>query len=107
MASPQSTSFDMFNDSPTNNMLELSGGRGAIPADDGFLPHLAPEMQAALRENWDDDDGYYAFRVGEMICGDSTQQYKVIGKYGRGVFSVVLRCQDTVDTAQPDIALKV
>lgn len=40
-------------------------------------------------------------------AGGRRQQYKVVGKYGRGVFSIVLRCSDLSDPETPDVALKV
>eukprot|EP01006_Ploeotia_vitrea_P032786 TRINITY_DN64965_c0_g1_i1.p1 TRINITY_DN64965_c0_g1~~TRINITY_DN64965_c0_g1_i1.p1 ORF type:complete len:692 (+),score=85.95 TRINITY_DN64965_c0_g1_i1:38-2113(+) len=79
--------FDMFCDSPSN-LLQLQEEAGQ-PNDDGFEPHIKAEMQAHLHENWDDVDGYYTFRNGEILHG----KFKVMGKYGRGVFSVVLRCE--------------
>jgi len=40
-------------------------------------------------ENWDDGDGYYMARPGEVI----ESRYRVLGVVGRGVFSSVLRAK--------------
>jgi len=37
--------FDMFSDSAVAPLPPAPGAKGDIPADDGFLPHLAPEMR--------------------------------------------------------------
>jgi len=43
--------------------------------------------------------------VGEVLRGEGAQQYQVVGKYGRGVFSIVLHCTDLATGA--DVAIKV
>lgn len=44
----------------------------------------------ALTDNWDDAEGYYRIRIGEML--DS--RYVVSGITGQGVFSVVVMARD-------------
>ena len=41
--------------------------------------------------NWDDEEGYYCFRVNELLHN----RYLVKDRLGRGVFSSVLRAIDT------------
>jgi serine/threonine-protein kinase PRP4 len=41
-------------------------------------------------DNWDDSDGYYHFRPGDILNG----QYQVFANQGRGVFSSVVRVRD-------------
>eukprot|EP00193_Tetraselmis_chui_P021788 CAMPEP_0177793834 /NCGR_PEP_ID=MMETSP0491_2-20121128/25303_1 /TAXON_ID=63592 /ORGANISM="Tetraselmis chuii, Strain PLY429" /LENGTH=845 /DNA_ID=CAMNT_0019316409 /DNA_START=173 /DNA_END=2710 /DNA_ORIENTATION=+ len=50
------------------------------------------EVNAAkgLLDNWDDADGYYQFKTGEVLL----DKYKVTAAQGRGVFSSVFRAQD-------------
>ena len=43
-----------------------------------------------LADDWDDEEGYYNFRVGEVLCG----KYEVYSNCGQGVFSTVLRARD-------------
>jgi len=47
-------------------------------------------MTAGLADNWDDQDGYYRARVGEVLDG----RYKVLDTHGRGVFSTVVKARD-------------
>lgn len=44
----------------------------------------------ALRDNWDDGEGYYRVRIGELLDG----RYRVFGYTGAGVFGSVVRCAD-------------
>ncbi|XP_047330052.1 serine/threonine-protein kinase prpf4B-like [Impatiens glandulifera] len=46
--------------------------------------------RSGLHDNWDDADGYYSYRVGELLDG----RYEVISAHGRGVFSTVVRARD-------------
>ena len=49
-----------------------------------------------LKDSWDDAEGYYNFRVGELLDG----RYEVYANYGRGVFSTVLRARDLAPAQQ-------
>ena len=55
-------------------------------------------------DNYDDKEGYYAHRVGDIL----DDRYKVLGSYGKGVFSTVVRCLD-MKAAVPgtEVAIKV
>jgi serine/threonine-protein kinase PRP4 len=73
----------------------------------------AADMSRGLADNWDDADGYYRARVGEVL----DDRYVVSDAHGRGVFSTVVKARDTlaVDTSASvsasgafgDVALKV
>jgi serine/threonine-protein kinase PRP4 len=56
-------------------------------------------------DNYDDKEGYFAHRTGDVL----NDRYKVLGSYGKGVFSTVLRCQDLkAGPHQPqEVAIKV
>lgn len=43
-----------------------------------------------LEDNWNDSEGYYVTRIGEVIAG----RFQVRGELGKGVFSTVLSCVD-------------
>ncbi|XP_020587471.1 serine/threonine-protein kinase prpf4B isoform X2 [Phalaenopsis equestris] len=43
-----------------------------------------------LHDNWDDAEGYYIYRLGEVLDG----RYEVIAAHGKGVFSTVVRAKD-------------
>lgn len=56
----------------------------------------------ALTDNWDDAEGYYRVRIGEVL--DS--RYLVYGYTGQGVFSNVVRARDQARGGQ-DVAVKI
>ncbi|KAH0459856.1 hypothetical protein IEQ34_010519 [Dendrobium chrysotoxum] len=45
---------------------------------------------SGLHDNWDDAEGYYSYRLGEVLDG----RYEVIAAHGKGVFSTVVRAKD-------------
>jgi len=59
-------------------------------------PLVSVANQSALRDNptltdnWDDSDGYYRVRIGEIL----DKRYQVYGYTGQGVFSNVVRARD-------------
>ncbi|EDV25501.1 uncharacterized protein TRIADDRAFT_24000, partial [Trichoplax adhaerens] len=55
-----------------------------------------------LNDNWDDDEGYYRVRIGELL----DKRYKVYGYTGQGVFSNVVRARDTTRGDQ-EVAIKI
>ncbi|XP_038070156.1 serine/threonine-protein kinase PRP4 homolog [Patiria miniata] len=56
----------------------------------------------SLTDNWDDAEGYYRVRVGELL----DKRYNVYGYTGQGVFSNVIRARDSARTQQ-DVAIKI
>lgn len=56
----------------------------------------------ALRENWDDAEGYYRVRIGEVL----DDRYTVFGYTGQGVFSNVVRARDSSRSNQ-EVAIKI
>ena len=78
--------FDMFGDSDVK-VTSLAAKHALTTGDQD-----QPEHDESLQANWDDHEGYYHARAGEMIAG----RYKVLGVVGKGVFSTVLRCVDTL-----------
>lgn len=54
----------------------------------------------SLTDNWDDAEGYYRVRIGEIL--DS--RYVVYGYTGQGVFSNVVRARDKDNK---DVAVKI
>nr|XP_051178734.1 uncharacterized protein LOC127293203 [Lolium perenne] len=43
-----------------------------------------------IRDNWDDEDGYYKYHLGEVLGG----RYRITAGYGKGVFSTVVQAKD-------------
>ena len=57
---------------------------------EGLAPGLGGAAGGGLEDAWDDVEGYYQARVGEVLDG----RYEVFATHGRGVFSTVLRARD-------------
>ncbi|GFU16289.1 hypothetical protein NPIL_200251 [Nephila pilipes] len=55
-----------------------------------------------LTDNWDDAEGYYRVRIGEIL----DTRYTVYGYTGQGVFSNVIRARDMARGNQ-DVAIKI
>ncbi|KAJ8736906.1 hypothetical protein PYW07_000177 [Mythimna separata] len=56
----------------------------------------------SLTDNWDDAEGYYRVRIGEML----DNRYTVYGYTGQGVFSNVVRARDQARN-NSDVAVKI
>ncbi|CAI5472535.1 unnamed protein product [Closterium sp. Yama58-4] len=79
---------DMFGESP-------AAGRKL-----GKFDGAAKEF--GLNDNWDDVEGYYLSRVGEVLDG----RYEIAATQGRGVFSTVLKAWDLKE-ARREVAIKI
>lgn len=77
---PAKKEYDMFSDEG----LPDDGVGG-----DAVVGPVGP-MNEALKDNWDDGEGYYRVRIGETLDG----RYRVFGYTGAGVFGSVVRCTD-------------
>ncbi|XP_027225993.1 serine/threonine-protein kinase PRP4 homolog isoform X1 [Penaeus vannamei] len=64
--------------------------------------HTGSTENPNLMDNWDDAEGYYRVRIGEVL--DS--RYTVYGYTGQGVFSNVVRGRDAARAGQ-DVAIKI
>ncbi|CAL1408247.1 unnamed protein product [Linum trigynum] len=64
-----------------------------------------PVVRNALHDNWDDAEGYYSYRFGEILDG----RYEIIAAHGKGVFSTVVRAKDLkAGSDEPDeVAIKI
>ncbi|KAG0558376.1 hypothetical protein KC19_10G023100 [Ceratodon purpureus] len=85
-------SDDIFGESP-------AGGR-RIGKGDGITINTS-----GLNDNWDDPEGRYCFRIGEILDG----RYDVLAAHGSGVFSTVVRAHDLkAGKNEPDeVAIKI
>uniref|UniRef100_A0A2K6VPV0 Serine/threonine-protein kinase PRP4 homolog n=1 Tax=Onchocerca volvulus TaxID=6282 RepID=A0A2K6VPV0_ONCVO len=89
-----STTFDMF---ATDAELPPEILNKAAIIVSGQEP-----ANASLKDNWDDTDGYYRIRIGEML--DS--RYRVYGYTGAGVFGNVVRATDAA-RSNTHVAVKI
>ncbi|KAF2311134.1 hypothetical protein GH714_019650 [Hevea brasiliensis] len=64
-----------------------------------------PIMRSGLHDNWDDSDGYYGYRFGEILDG----RYEIVAAHGKGVFSTVVRAKDLkANVGEPEeVAIKI
>lgn len=83
--------FDMFADEKDDD-----GSLFAAPINDDHVD------SSHLIDNWDDSEGYYRIRIGEILDG----RYNVYGFTGQGVFSNVVRARDK-NQSQQDVAIKI
>ncbi|GMH27515.1 hypothetical protein Nepgr_029358 [Nepenthes gracilis] len=68
---------DIFGDSPAG--VRKSGKGDGLPVESN-----------GLYDNWDDPEGYYSYRFGEVLDG----RYEIAAAHGKGVFSTVVRAKD-------------
>ncbi|EXB94180.1 Serine/threonine-protein kinase PRP4-like protein [Morus notabilis] len=61
--------------------------------------------RSALHDNWDDAEGYYSYRFGELLDG----RYEITAAHGKGVFSTVVRAKNVkaVDGEPEEVAIKI
>uniref|UniRef100_A0A2C9UKE1 non-specific serine/threonine protein kinase n=1 Tax=Manihot esculenta TaxID=3983 RepID=A0A2C9UKE1_MANES len=64
-----------------------------------------PILRSGLHDNWDDPDGYYGYRFGEILDG----RYEIVAAQGKGVFSTVVRAKDLkAGVGEPEeVAIKI
>merc|ERR1719209_526705 len=109
-------------DPPPGELFEETGDRAEAPtnkrvdmfaedmfADDYSSPTSMQKMAAesgkenpTLTDNWDDAEGYYRVRIGEVL----DTRYSVFGYTGQGVFSNVVRARDAMKTNQ-EVCIKI
>lgn len=81
------------------NQVDIAGGtRNPGSMALGALARENP----TLTDNWDDAEGYYRVRIGEVL----DKRYTVYGFTGQGVFSNVLRARDSARGNQ-EVAIKI
>ncbi|VDM70148.1 unnamed protein product [Strongylus vulgaris] len=82
-AAKSKAEFDMFAD-------DADLPQDGIVADEAVVQSQGQQVNDTLRDNWDDAEGYYRVRIGEVLDG----RYRVFGYTGAGVFGNVVRCTD-------------
>ena len=88
--------FDMFAEEDEDDMFapQANGAEGPEKEDLSKPVALPPPkaLDMNMLDNWDDPEGYYIVRLGELIDG----RYHVQSNLGRGMFSGVVRAMDSV-----------
>ncbi|XP_071715174.1 uncharacterized protein [Rutidosis leptorrhynchoides] len=111
----RSNGDDIFGDSPprvretkerSNDMFsdDIFGESPAGVRKNGKVDNL-PIQRSGPQDNWDDAEGYYSYRFGEIL--DS--RYEVIAAHGKGVYSTVVRAKDLKPgpTDPQEVAIKI
>jgi serine/threonine-protein kinase PRP4 len=103
---------DMFADDDGDGDGDDGAGDGLRNAPHQKPATTGPSAGAALADAFDDAEGYYRARIGEVIAG----RYEVAATLGAGVFATVVRARDAgtptrADPSPPlpsgDAALKI
>ncbi|KAG5598389.1 hypothetical protein H5410_029759 [Solanum commersonii] len=85
---------DIFGESPAAIPKMLKGKGDGMPTE-----------RNCLHDNWNDPEGYYRYRFGEILDG----RYEILAAHGKGVFSTVVRAKDL--KARPgdptEVAIKI
>nr|XP_017234883.1 PREDICTED: serine/threonine-protein kinase prpf4B [Daucus carota subsp. sativus] len=83
---------DIFGDSPAG--VRKQGKENGLKIE-----------RSGLHDNWDDAEGYYSYRFGEVLDG----RYEVIAAHGKGVYSNVVRARDLkAGSGDPEeVAIKI
>lgn len=87
---PKTEVFDMFADDDDDMFAEEAPEPKPAHASATAVPQ-GKELDISMMDNWDDSEGYYAVRLGELING----RYHVHQNLGKGMFSSVVRATDT------------
>ncbi|KAH8345779.1 hypothetical protein KR067_004003, partial [Drosophila pandora] len=90
--------WDMFADQDVDSNFDVS--RRLSP--NTIVQNKHQHENPALTDNWDDAEGYYRVRIGEVL----DNRYLVNGYTGQGVFSNVVRGRDQA-RGQANVAIKI
>ncbi|OJJ51503.1 hypothetical protein ASPZODRAFT_57508 [Penicilliopsis zonata CBS 506.65] len=84
--------YDMFAEDDDDMFAEETKG-SAQPAHASAKSAVpqAQELDISMMDNWDDPEGYYNVRLGELING----RYHIQQNLGKGMFSSVVRAMDS------------
>ncbi|KAJ5390664.1 Serine/threonine-protein kinase prp4 [Penicillium cataractarum] len=84
--------YDMFAEDDDDDMF-AEDTKDEQPAHASATAVPQPqELDISMMDNWDDPEGYYNVRLGELING----RYHVQQNLGKGMFSSVVRASDSV-----------
>ncbi|CAO3687411.1 unnamed protein product [Rhizopus stolonifer] len=93
----QMTEIDMFSD----NLDMFATATDIKTGQNALLTNMAAATNPSLTDNWDDAEGYYSTRIGEIL----DERYTVLTNLGRGVFSSVVRAKDQI--TNEEVAIKL
>lgn len=82
--------YDMFAEDDDDMFAEDTKDEPPTHASATAVPQ-PQELDISMMDNWDDPEGYYNVRLGELING----RYHVQQNLGKGMFSSVVRAKDS------------
>ncbi|XP_020801722.1 serine/threonine-protein kinase PRP4 homolog isoform X1 [Drosophila serrata] len=91
--------WDMFAEQDVDSNFDVSRSR---LSPNTIVHNKHQHENPALTDNWDDAEGYYRVRIGEVL----DNRYLVNGYTGQGVFSNVVRGRDQA-RGQANVAIKI
>ncbi|KAJ5539890.1 hypothetical protein N7513_008222 [Penicillium frequentans] len=97
---PAKDPYDMFAEDDDDMFAEEKEGQPTHASAMSAIPE-AKELDISMMDNWDDPEGYYNLRIGELING----RYHVTQTLGKGMFSSVVRATDSTTGAL--VAIKI
>lgn len=97
---PKKDPYDMFAEDDDDDMFAEEKEEPTHASAKSAIPQ-AKELDISMMDNWDDPEGYYNVRLGELING----RYHVQQNLGKGMFSSVVRATDT--TTGGLVAIKI
>lgn len=96
-ATTTTAEIDMFSDN-----LDMFAATDITTGQNALMTHATTAASNPnLTDNWDDPEGYYSTRIGEVLDG----RYQVLANLGRGVFSSVVKAKD--QETNEDVAIKL
>ncbi|KAL4772195.1 kinase-like domain-containing protein [Aspergillus nidulans var. acristatus] len=84
-------SFDIFAEDDDDMFAEDTEETSQPAHASAIAVPQARELDVSMMDNWDDPEGYYNLRIGELIDG----RYHVQQNLGKGMFSSVVRAKDS------------
>ncbi|KAI7904635.1 uncharacterized protein BX663DRAFT_323503 [Cokeromyces recurvatus] len=93
------TEIDMFSDNL--DMFVAAADITAVDQNSALINNATAATNPNLTDNWDDPEGYYNTRIGEIL----DKRYQVLAHLGRGVFSSVVKAKD--QKTNEEIAIKL
>ncbi|KAJ6021317.1 hypothetical protein N7540_006821 [Penicillium herquei] len=98
---PKRDPYDMFAEDDDDDMFAEDKDEQPTHASAMSAIPQAKELDISMMDNWDDPEGYYNLRIGELING----RYHVTQNLGKGMFSSVVRATDS--TTGGLVAIKI
>ncbi|KAL5050074.1 hypothetical protein BDW71DRAFT_204135 [Aspergillus fruticulosus] len=91
LESKANDSYDMFAEDDDDMFAEDTEETAQPTHASAIAVPQARELDVSMMDNWDDPEGYYNLRIGELIDG----RYHVQQNLGKGMFSSVVRAKDS------------